>query len=173
MADWTELPDTSVDPDAPVTSDLMYALRDNPIAIAEGAPGAPKLRASGAFDSVSGNTLIVPIFNVPGAAKASDTSPRYISNISFMTIGSGSLRFWAPGQTVSGSGSFVFDIRIGDTSVFSAGAGSSIDTVVNFTRNVIINIGVNFPLTSAGSIDAINGFRIGATTLTLPIVRWA
>lgn len=43
MADYIAQPDTAVDPDAPVTSDLMYALRDNPIAIAEGAAGAPRI----------------------------------------------------------------------------------------------------------------------------------
>lgn len=44
MADYIAQPDTAVDPDAPVTSDLMYALRDNPIAIAEGAAGAPRVQ---------------------------------------------------------------------------------------------------------------------------------
>lgn len=43
MADYIAQPDSSVDPDAPVTSDLMYALRDNPIAIAEGSAGAPRI----------------------------------------------------------------------------------------------------------------------------------
>lgn len=43
MADWKQIPDTDVDPDAPVTSELMYALRDNPVAIAEGASGAPRI----------------------------------------------------------------------------------------------------------------------------------
>ena len=46
MADWKTIPDTDVDPDAPVTSELMYALRDNPVAIAEGAVGAPMLRVT-------------------------------------------------------------------------------------------------------------------------------
>ena len=43
MADWTNITDTSVDPDAPLTSQLAYAWRDNPIAIAEGASGAPRV----------------------------------------------------------------------------------------------------------------------------------
>ena len=44
MADYVAQPDTAVDPDAPVTSDLMYALRDNPVAISEGAAGAPRIQ---------------------------------------------------------------------------------------------------------------------------------
>lgn len=46
MADWPLITDTAVDPDAPVTSNLMYGLRDAPIAIAEGAPGAPRVVAA-------------------------------------------------------------------------------------------------------------------------------
>ena len=43
MADWTVITDASLDPDAPLTSELAYAWRDNPIAIAEGAAGAPRI----------------------------------------------------------------------------------------------------------------------------------
>ena len=35
MADWFNITDTQVDPDAPLTSQLGYAWRDNPIAISE------------------------------------------------------------------------------------------------------------------------------------------
>lgn len=60
MADWTNITDSQVDPDAPLTSEIAYAWRDNPIAIAEGAVGAPRIEpiANGnprvAFSSVSG-----------------------------------------------------------------------------------------------------------------------
>lgn len=37
---------TQVDPDSPVTADLMTALRDNPIAIANGDAGAPRIARS-------------------------------------------------------------------------------------------------------------------------------
>lgn len=43
MADWTNVADTQLDPDAPLTSELAYAWRDNPIAISEGAVGAPRI----------------------------------------------------------------------------------------------------------------------------------
>lgn len=65
MADWTNINDSQVDPDAPVTSELGYAWRDNPIAIAEGAPGAPRIvrgALSTATNSVSGS--------VPGEGSA-------------------------------------------------------------------------------------------------------
>lgn len=43
MADWTTITETATDPDAPVTSTLIKALRDNPAAIAGGASGAPRI----------------------------------------------------------------------------------------------------------------------------------
>lgn len=56
MADYINIADSSIDPDAPLTSDLMYRLRDNPKAIAEGADGAPRIRreAMGAWISSAG-----------------------------------------------------------------------------------------------------------------------
>lgn len=60
MADWRFPADTAVDPDAPVTSDLMYALRDNPVAIAEGAVGAPRIadQALSTTQTLSGRNWI-------------------------------------------------------------------------------------------------------------------
>ena len=46
MTTWTAIPDTSLDPGKPARSIDAKALRDNPIAIAEGATGAPKVRTA-------------------------------------------------------------------------------------------------------------------------------
>jgi len=42
MADWTTIPDSSIEPGKPIRSIDGLALRDNPVAIAEGAVGAPR-----------------------------------------------------------------------------------------------------------------------------------
>ena len=60
MADYTSIADSQIDPKAPVTSELMTALRDNPIAIAEGSAGAPKIADSWqALETTSSSGLIV------------------------------------------------------------------------------------------------------------------
>lgn len=46
MTTYTAIPDTSIDIDSPVTQPLMTALRDNPIAIAEGSSGAPSIETA-------------------------------------------------------------------------------------------------------------------------------
>jgi hypothetical protein len=43
MATWTTLPDASLEPGKPIRSIDGLALRDNPVAIAEGAVGAPRI----------------------------------------------------------------------------------------------------------------------------------
>ena len=43
MADWTAIPDSSIEPGKPIRSIDGLALRDNPIAAFEGAAGAPRL----------------------------------------------------------------------------------------------------------------------------------
>lgn len=46
MATWTTIPDSSLEPGKPIRSIDALALRDNPVAIAEGASGAPRIAAA-------------------------------------------------------------------------------------------------------------------------------
>lgn len=43
MATWTTIPDSSLEPGKPIRSIDALALRDNPVAIAEGSSGAPRV----------------------------------------------------------------------------------------------------------------------------------
>jgi hypothetical protein len=51
MTTYTEILNGEIDQDSPVTQPLMTALRDNPLAIAEGTSGAPKVQGK-AFENV-------------------------------------------------------------------------------------------------------------------------
>jgi hypothetical protein len=51
MADWTNISTASLEPGAPVRSLDALALRDNPIAIAEGAANAPRVQTAGIANS--------------------------------------------------------------------------------------------------------------------------
>lgn len=57
MATWTNL-DASVDAGDPITTTLMQGLKDNPVAIAEGAANAPRLEAQ-AFGCAAGNLAVL------------------------------------------------------------------------------------------------------------------
>lgn len=64
MTTYTAIANTAIDADSPITTGLMTLMRDNPIAIAEGASGAPRnaeaslaseLYATGSSGSFSGS----------------------------------------------------------------------------------------------------------------------
>jgi len=44
MADYINIPNEAIDGDSPPTQTIFEALRDNPVAIAEGAIGAPRFK---------------------------------------------------------------------------------------------------------------------------------
>jgi hypothetical protein len=50
MANWTSIADATLEPGKPIRAIDARALRDNPIAIAEGASGAPKIETAGITD---------------------------------------------------------------------------------------------------------------------------
>ena len=57
MASWTEIPNSSLESGAPIRAVDGVAFRDNPVAIAEGATGAPRINPSTAINwGVTTNT---------------------------------------------------------------------------------------------------------------------
>lgn len=67
MASYIEITDSEIDPESPGTTSLFTRIRDNPIAIAEGATGAPRI-AAGALDVSSGLYSILADIGVGNAA---------------------------------------------------------------------------------------------------------
>lgn len=59
MTDYTPISDIEVDPDAPIPSLLGYRWRDNPIAMFEGASGAPRILADAFPDFAAGTVEII------------------------------------------------------------------------------------------------------------------
>lgn len=106
MADWVTIADTQVDPDAPITSELGYAFRDNPIAIAEGAVNAPRIREqfaiASATDTASG--MVLPMLGHNGVSGRFVFQLNNLANISrdlkvqFSTDGGTS---WSAGGTIA------------------------------------------------------------------------
>jgi hypothetical protein len=66
MADWNEILDTQIEPDAPLTAALAAQWRDNHLAVAEGSTGAPRIahramQDSGLIVTVTGTSAIVDL----------------------------------------------------------------------------------------------------------------
>lgn len=148
MADWPNITDVAVDPDAPVTSNLMYGLRDAPIAIAEGAAGAPRNMLASLPRLVAGGSVRASIgdraVNVGGGAAT--------VSVFFGVIQFGTLRIVT---TYSGGTASITRTRAGSTTTVAT-LGTSPDT-----ENVDCIPGDLF------SVSATELFSTGGGTLTI------
>ena len=88
MTAYNAIPAADIDPDSPLTTSLITHMRDNPIAIAEGSTGAPKIQTA-AYDAGS----------VDAAAIAADAVGQ--SEIAANAVGSGELKTATASQSVS------------------------------------------------------------------------
>ena len=95
MAEWTTIPDDVLEPGKPIRSVDAIALRDNPIAIAQGASGAPRV-VDGALSTSATNTGRDWVLNRTALAQVGAVGT-YIPafNVSTSVI--------SPGGTIAGS----------------------------------------------------------------------
>ncbi len=57
---WITIPDSDVDPESPITTSLMQALRDNPVAIAGALSGAPDvIQLDAVLDKIRFKTIAI------------------------------------------------------------------------------------------------------------------
>lgn len=99
MTTWTDIIAAALDPDSPIDQALMTALRDNPVAIAEGALGAPRVDL-GALRRLETGTAIRS--RNDGPFSTSSTSFQVIHTIGFLQ--KGQVRVSAEVKVDSGAG---------------------------------------------------------------------
>lgn len=105
---WVNIPDTATDPDAPLTSSLAKAWTGNPIAIANGDPGAPRISSEGAdlifarditsnttFNNTNLTCFLISGYVTADAFASAEVSTSYSSN-------NGST--WSTGRNAGGAG---------------------------------------------------------------------
>lgn len=126
MTTYTAIPNGDIDQDSPLTQPLLTALRDNPVAITEGAAGAPHaFSAWRPFDSLAvgdGNTGLIYSYAVSGAV-ATVTTPDWDDGFEYQAIFEGFLpltnetlqvKFWL---ATTGAYSSAINLIIGTASV--------------------------------------------------------
>lgn len=109
MTTYTAITNGEIDQDSPVTQPLFTAIRDNPIAMFEGAPGAPKLLPR----ALSSNGLGGISFNTTGWAGYTN-----LSTVKRM-------RFQLYGAVSTGAVSGTLRVRFSDNNGTSWGAAQS------------------------------------------------
>jgi len=99
---WRDIADSEVDPESPITTSLAQAWRDNPIGIANGDSGAPRISSDSAIDwggsgtgTNSASTWVL--------SRTSEASVGAVGTYAVLVTNTGDLPFLDPGQTRSGS----------------------------------------------------------------------
>jgi hypothetical protein len=139
MAAWTTISNALVAVGAKPFATTIQALRDNPIAIAEGASGAPRVQAGGiASGAVTRVKLESPTLGdsirVRADTETSTTSTSYVDIAEFAIIRGGDLRMTFDHRVSSSSGSMDTRILINGTVVATRSNGS--DTYASRTEDL-------------------------------------
>ena len=148
MPDYRVIADSEVQPDAPVTSSLGFALRDNPAAIAQGADGAPKVRSEGLnLTGASGDrTSDGVIFTLNGLDRVRTLMVNSYVSITHTAAGSATVRY----RTSTNGGSTWSGYTTFDSSVLTSGGSSQ--SAKNSFVTLAANINsVQFDLTSTAT----------------------
>ncbi len=164
MADWTNITDTAVDPDAPLTSQLGYAWRDNPIAIAEGSTGAPKIAKP--IYGARGATITFTGLDDFGGASArfyNDGAPGTGATVSVSFSDNGTTFY---GSTlIYSSGGIADSIVVGDFWIdFSSGnwVSTGVSNIIGFHSTGTVSgisldvVSIRFTTTGSGSQTSVS-----------------
>jgi len=116
MASWTTLLNAIFLVGKPITSASGLALRDNPISIAEGAPGAPRIHIGALQRLVAGNQVRSRLDTIRSASSGSNT---VVVSTSFSFLQSGSIRLTFEHSSTGGS-TEVVRLRGGALTVLSS-----------------------------------------------------
>lgn len=114
MTTYTPIANSDIDQDSSITQPLMTAMRDNPIALAEGASGAPKISTKNLFGAGTSGSVDFDVEDFNGArffieAKNSGSFGRNITirvSTDGVVFNSLTLRTVAAGENVASSGYF-------------------------------------------------------------------
>jgi hypothetical protein len=177
MADWTNIPNSSVEVGKPGRTIDALALRDNPIAIAEGAPGAPPIETVALRNPTAGNTVIFALQDVEQETLEAAYSSTTLHNRAFsnrhlgvIVLVPGVIRCTVDHRSgLAGSNAFVRVIRNGtqvqewSTSSISY-SNRSVDVTVNCGDVVIFQ-----QRTTGGATAFWRNIRISSGTLSMAV----
>jgi len=158
MTTYTAIADTDIDADSPGTAALFTLLRDNPIAITEGAAGAPKIQLA-AMDTDSVDTAQIVAAAIGNAELDADCIDA--DNVNWITSSTESNQSIDTTYTLP-EGIYLY-IKVGGLSgsrKIEANVNGTWTTVVDFSTSLL----AMGPFVSDGSNLRINDAAGGATT---------
>ena len=168
MADWTTIPDASLEPGKPIRSVDGLALRDNPVAIAEGAAGAPRVQMAALQGPTAGDAYL--IFPWGDGTHTTDTTS-YVSAGDVVIQLPGVARVKVDHASAGTGGSSVKITKNGVTVQEWSLSGTPINTFYTRTVDVSVTTGdvIGFWHKRDGANSSVKNRRVysGAPTLML------
>lgn len=166
MADYIPILDSQLEPKAPVTSELMFQLRDNPVAITEGALGAPRVHADAMGGSVVGENLLFKSATAKIEGSGVDSPWETVhATTCFRATTSGGIRITV--TRVNSTGVYGYRIVKNDVVVATTTSNASLSADINFVAGDVIwvearggsNNGTDVVF---GSVTTITEYKVGA-----------
>lgn len=149
MTDYTTIPDGDIDQDSPVTQPLLSALRDNPLAIAEGATGAPRINPLSLGDLAAGDTLSC------GAQSVYSLDTAFVFEFAAMQGGSVRVKGQAKGDSNAVDLSWtVIRIRAGSVTTYG---NQTFDNATSYTSFTDVDIPIQYGDLIRATVTAAGG----------------
>ena len=133
MADWTNLPNAAVGVGGLPSGTTVTALRDNPVAIAEGAPGAPRLYGKAAVPRSQQAEL--PVLSLSASDDVTLSDLHYSGNFSNTSTGSSNFQSAGIITSVLMSGTVRFRATQSSTPFIS---GQSSESRIRILKNGVV-----------------------------------
>ncbi len=166
MTDYNGIVDTETDPSAPLKSSLFKRIVANPIAVTEGANGAPRIVGAAIKRLADMPVLTVSAADVVNALILCDivdgvTSTSGTSFVAAQTItvrrATGSLRFYGNHDNREATGLSVLSITKNGTEVTSWSSGSSTPQLRSVDISVVPNDVIQWRVRRDGGSGTVNG----------------
>jgi hypothetical protein len=162
MTTYAAIANGDIDQDSAITQPLMTALRDNPIALAEGASGAPRISLLALERLTAGNVVIGEDLNT----YSHNNSSPVLNIITFALAQKGSLRIKYNLKTTSAPNAANCEIvrfRRGDSVIVST-LNTSSTTDVNLSVDLTVQAGdrydVNIYRSGGSGSSVLNTFQM-------------
>jgi hypothetical protein len=168
MADWTDIANSEIDGDSPITESLMSALRDNPEAITEGATGAPRIENLAMANNVvtAGNKYILR-----SDIEDSVTGTTLTTLKEFYTTQSGTCRIYF--ELKSSSSTAYGRVYVNNVAVGTQRSTTS-TSYVSYTEDFSISVGDSIEIKAYSNNALTNAyikkFRYGVSNPIIPAV---
>lgn len=156
MTSYITITDAETDPEAPLTSELAKKWRDNPIAITEGASGAPRIVGAAMYGTLSGTTVLrncLPVGSVSVSSSTTLTVTEVIEYASATALVDCTVTVFVTGAASGGGANREVDIYKNNTIVQTYG------TVTGATVSISLAAGdsLGVAITARGDSGGVEG----------------